>query len=607
MKRIYLVQAQATIGMGTELYIPYSVGCIWAYANQFEDIQQNIKLEEIIFKRELQQNIIDRLVDPDLVAFSTYTWNTQYNLKLAERIKRQWPKCKILFGGPSITGDWTKHKFIDSLIIGEGEIAFTNALRDLFNKNSLNIIYPGERLKDLNVPSPYTTGVFDRIIKENPGIAWFMIFETTRGCPYSCTFCDWGGGIYTKTRKFPMEKILGEIEWAANNPIVRIGSADANFGIFKDRDMEITKAMVEKLEDPNNMLEMVQNTYAKNTNEHCFEIEKLLGKYGYGMTISVQSMSPSVLEAIKRKNMGMNDLQKMFRLAKEYNVRTYTELILGLPEETRDSFINGLMELLELGQHEYIYVWLLAVIPTSEMGDPNYIKKYGLKTVAVKDVLQNPVEAQNDKIDGTTEIVDMIKSTNTMNTQDIIDCNRYAWMVEQFHLTGITEFVSRYCRVVLNVPYRTFYDRLFERLETDSVCKRAIDKFNDIMNNYFEHGTVPEDYQNVVAWTLPISFEADYIYNNREYFIDLGLLVADEICNLTEDQKLELYNLQHSYFFKEDKTYPYTFSSSVDIETWELRPTIYEVNSRSSNKKHQVSSFGQAFEKWLKKTDITKL
>jgi radical SAM superfamily enzyme YgiQ (UPF0313 family) len=607
MKRLYLIQAQATIGMGNEMYIPYSVGCIWSYANQFDDIQKNIELVDIIFRRDLHSKVIDKMHEPDIVGFSTYVWNTLWNLKLAEKIKELWPNCKIVFGGAAVESSWTKYKFIDSLIFTEGEIAFTKVLRDLINNRPLEIFYPGERVVDLEVPSPYTSGVFDKMIKENPEIDWFMIFETTRGCPYSCTFCDWGGGIYTKTRKFPIDKIRKEIEWASKNPIVRLSNVDANFGMFKDRDLEITKFIRDVIADPTNKLEMIQNTYAKNTNEFCFEIEKELGRYTYGMTISVQSMNPDVLEAIKRKNMKINDLERMFALSKQYNVRSYTELILGLPQETKESFISGLTQLLELGQHEYIYVWLLSVISTAEMGNADYRKRYGIKTVLAKDVLQNPVEAENDRIDNTTELVEMVRETNTMSTQDIIDCNLYTWMISQFHLTGISEFVSKYCRSVLNISYKDFYNTLFKVLYQDEKAKEVMTEFNNIMVSYFATGEVPLDYQNVVAWTLPISFKADYIYSNREYFIDVVLNVAKELSNMSKEQELELHTLQHSYFYNPNKIYPYEITVGVDIENWEGTPTTYIIDQRTTNNKHQVSSFGQAFERWLKKTEITKL
>ena len=57
-------------------------------------------------------------------------------------------------------------------------------------------IYKGERLHHLEIPSPYLTGVFDDIIANNPEYVFNATLETNRGCPFACTFCDWGSLTY---------------------------------------------------------------------------------------------------------------------------------------------------------------------------------------------------------------------------------------------------------------------------------------------------------------------------------------------------------------------------------------------------------------------------
>ena len=49
MKNIYLVQIEITSGPMNEHHLPFSIGCIWAYANQFQEIQQNFKLNNYSF------------------------------------------------------------------------------------------------------------------------------------------------------------------------------------------------------------------------------------------------------------------------------------------------------------------------------------------------------------------------------------------------------------------------------------------------------------------------------------------------------------------------------------------------------------------------------
>ena len=130
MKNIYLIQASSL--HITEMPLPYAAAAIEAYALQNVEIRNNYKFEEIIFEKLKKQEILKKLEEPYLIGFSCYIWNYEYNLKMAEEIKKVFPKVKILFGGHSVPTNSTalleKYKFIDYLIFGEGELAFTKIL-----------------------------------------------------------------------------------------------------------------------------------------------------------------------------------------------------------------------------------------------------------------------------------------------------------------------------------------------------------------------------------------------------------------------------------------------------------------------------------------------
>ena len=68
--------------------------------------------------------------------------------------------------------------------------------------------------------------------------------ETFRGCPYACTFCDWGSNIGSKVRMFDLDRVVAEVEWAANRGIGTIWIADSNFGLL-ERDLEIARRVSE--------------------------------------------------------------------------------------------------------------------------------------------------------------------------------------------------------------------------------------------------------------------------------------------------------------------------------------------------------------------------
>ena len=70
------------------------------------------------------------------------------------------------------------------------------------------------------------------------------MLETNRGCPYGCTFCDWGSATLSRIRKFDLERVNAELEWFAQNEYPASFIADANFGII-ERDVEIAEKIAE--------------------------------------------------------------------------------------------------------------------------------------------------------------------------------------------------------------------------------------------------------------------------------------------------------------------------------------------------------------------------
>src|SRR5690606_16688595 len=100
-----------------------------------------------------------------------------------------------------------------------------------------------DRIADLDtIPSPVLTGLFDGFIPAESNGA--VVLETIRGCPYGCTFCDWGSATLSRIRKFDLDRVFAELEWCAEHHMLTVGIADANFGIF-ERDVQIAEKIAE--------------------------------------------------------------------------------------------------------------------------------------------------------------------------------------------------------------------------------------------------------------------------------------------------------------------------------------------------------------------------
>ena len=162
-----------------------------------------------------------------------------------------------------------------------------------------------DRIWDLDtLPSPYLTDLVWDLIEPVEGVEYIAAWETNRGCPFQCTFCDWGSATKTKVRKWDMDKLFEEIEWFANNKIPYIDCCDANFGIFFVRDLRIAKKLNE-LSTTKGFPQTFQQSWAKNSSEKIIPIAKELQKGGLltAVTLSVQSLDENTLTIIKRANM----------------------------------------------------------------------------------------------------------------------------------------------------------------------------------------------------------------------------------------------------------------------------------------------------------------
>lgn len=75
---------------------------IWSYSQRFEEIKTNYKLKEFLFVRESIDDIVSRMEQPAVLGVSCYSWTSNYNIMLAEKVKQKWPDCIIIAGGPDV-------------------------------------------------------------------------------------------------------------------------------------------------------------------------------------------------------------------------------------------------------------------------------------------------------------------------------------------------------------------------------------------------------------------------------------------------------------------------------------------------------------------------
>ena len=484
-------------------YLPYSAGVILSYALSHEPVQKAWELGDLIWRREPIEETAQRLQHDDVVAFSTYVWNHRYNYKLARRIKELNPRVKILFGGPepAITDPklFEKEPFMDLVIKMEGEITFRRILEDfdsdfthipgLLINTASGLVDTGDcaRIDNLDqIPSPYLTGIFDRIIQQNPDVIWNATLETNRGCPYQCTFCDWGSLTYNKVKKFELTRVFHELDWIGEHcGFVTI--TDANFGMFIERDDMIVDKLIE-VQRRWGKLSSFSMTWAKNQkNEVVGIVTKLIREspnFGQGLTVSVQSMDHDVLENIRRRNLDQHKIDEIFALCDRNNIPVYTEVILGLPGETVASWKEAFWKIFRAGNHTGINILQAQLLENAEM---NLLQKklWKIDSVPVYDYMSGSY----GDVD-LSECVDVVVSTKDIPRETMLDTLVWNSFIQTFHINGLTTYIARYLARAHSIDYSEFYDQLYDYVRQDSWFQQQFAETRDYFRNWTTHGRI---------------------------------------------------------------------------------------------------------------------
>ena len=533
MKNIYFVQANNVYGNDRRsVYIPYASGCIAAYAFDDPEIKTKCGMGGFVFTYEPVKQAAARMNDPFIVAFSCSVWNYEYNKALAKEIKKLHPSAVIAFGGHNVQRDFKTFDECpeaDYIIYREGEEAFRKLVLCLLNgyspenveniayRNGTSFIKTKEKDFCLNeYPSPYLTGIFDSIADGKTNFS--AILETNRGCPFKCAFCDWGT-LGTRVRLFPMERIKAEIDWIASHGIEYVYCADGNFGLF-DRDEEIAEYIISsKISTgyPKNF----RVCFTKNRTEFVKKICMRFNEYGLdkAQTLSFQTLSPDALEIIGRKNIPLEHFRELMNEYNKCGISTSSELILGLPGETRESFVNGICDLLEYGQHKAIQVYTCDLLPNSEMGSPEFVEKHGIETVRTPFSQAHCSALEKHEIQ---EYNTTVIKTNTMSVDDWIYCVIFSCIIQAFHNIGFFRAVAMYLRNKKGISYREIYSSVAELSANprNSACHSVYSVISDLAKGMT---------QGRNAWAASCDSLGDICWQFDEIYFLKALEKADEI------------------------------------------------------------------------------
>ena len=507
------------VGVGEVSYLPLVSGLLRAYAETFSQLKENYQFMPFIYRMALPAEILANYTDPpDVAAFSSVMWNAQLNYHIAAEVKRRWPECLIVFGGPNVpmppqhsVVDWMQeHRFIDVGVRAEGEESFADILSRLLESRDFRDIpgvvcrYENEPIfcgkerpfkRDLSeLPSPYLEGLYDELIAS--GAKYQAIIETSRGCPFPCSFCYWGrGGLSRKFKYHDLDRVFGEVEWMGRNGIKYLFNADSNFGMNK-RDGEIADYVVatkKKWGAP----EKFRTCFGKNTDDKIFEIGALLhgADMEKGITLARQSNNLKVLENIQRQNIKMTtyvNLQKRFN---DRNIPVYCELILGLPGETVESWKAGMDELIEAGTRNQIFAYLCQVFDNTELAEAPYREKFKIVTKRLK---LTEIHCTVRPLEWVTEYEDIVVSTYSMTVDEWRAMVRFSYVMMLLHSLKIGYYLMIHLLDEYKSRMSEFLDFISSRkfTVTAPLISGVLDLYDAVIDGMLDRG----EQRGTVLW-----------------------------------------------------------------------------------------------------------
>jgi len=564
---------------------------LWSHCQTNKTIEKNYNLTDILFVRDEIDKFVDDIDNPSVIGFSCFVWNWAFNNEVATKVKEKYPDCIIIYGGQhQPSADRLKHEqdffkehpYVDILVHGEGELTFEQILlenlkdKDWSKVNGITYKLKDDKFKtnptqqriaDIDsMPSPYLNGLMDRFVdKWKDKYVFTATVESVRGCPYRCTYCEIGDLYFQKIKPQSYQKIQKEFMWMAENKVEYIDNADSNFGLYFERDYKIAELLVE-LKKKYGFPMVFRNDWAKDRGIKLIPIAQKLkdGNMAKGLTMALQSFNPDTLKAVMRKNIVGDDMKEFIDKCNEINLPIYAELIVGLPEETLDSFKDGIFKLMNYGLHNYLGIYPLSILPNTPFGDPEYIDKYKIKYTKTKALYYHITETEIDE----SEEENIAIQTATMSFDELLQAHEFRWFIMITHFFGLTQFVSRFLKNYSNITFEDFYKKLHKYFSNkqDTVLGKEIKEFKvalkDVFINDRHWGWYLEDKR---TWEfdegsiVKIWKKVDLFYQEIKDFILESNYISDETILDT------VIYFQKNSIVNPNKKYPYKLKLPYNI------------------------------------------
>ena len=396
----------------TELFSPMTWVWMKSYYDNFGKYKDLVEWLEPPFKYNQYQTaeqIYDEVKEADIVLYSSYIWNHEIIDEVAEIAKKHNPSVINAIGGPHI-GEKNKNLYKERWmydyfcqVTKPGELFIQDLIDSYFENKGKPIIsdicfelrsVKKKEWKFSNVCAYEENFNFLKKIKDYAdanNLYPHVIIETTRGCPFQCVYCEWGGGIGTKVIKKSAEIVKREIDVLAELGFAIVYNVDANFGLYLERDLDFLKYAVDKgilfvngaffktksLDKKIQLVESVFNIVKDTKDKH--------GKISVVPNVGIQSFSEAAMKLSKRVDLSKADkIELIYYCQKNYkDLSPFMEFIRAMPGSTLDDLYDELAVIHGFSDDDVLHhcYYDYMILPDSEINDELYCKLNKIKLV----------------------------------------------------------------------------------------------------------------------------------------------------------------------------------------------------------------------------------
>lgn len=320
---------------------------------------------------------------PNLICFSCYIWNIEIVRRLTRNIKKIDPSINILLGGPEVSHsedcDGYELPEADYILRGEGEEKLLGFLRGNSRDDYIAIV------EDLNsLTFPYEE---EELIESKDKI---LYYESSRGCPYRCSYCL--SSTIKKTRYKDIDMVKHEMDIFLSHKVKQVKFVDRTFNADASRAVAIMEYLTKNDNGRTNFhFEISGDLIGESFIDAVSDSRKGLFQFEVG----VQSTNQNTLNAVNRKTNFEQLSHWVKRLMKTGKSHVHLDLIAGLPYEDYSSFKKSFNDVQSVGGH-HLQLGFLKLLPGTEIRKNAKRFGYAFKSEPPYEVLKTNALSHND-------------------------------------------------------------------------------------------------------------------------------------------------------------------------------------------------------------------